>query len=204
MKVYRRYFKVTEGALIDYVTSVHSCRVEAEQRYTDILNNLGAEGDYYVNSNKKLIAIIFKEDPDPKVFRRVSNTNNGWFPKKNCKKGKEIAKELEEVPIKNIEECLEKVGLPVGFYLFHGGVAYKAVIGYIPSDPVVVYISVPWYDEDPEVLEKYKEDHAKGIDYSSDLDALLWEPTPEMVEVKEWECKKAIQEWNDSLKEGKS
>lgn len=199
MNKYNRYFKVTEGALIEAVKECRANNKKANKEYEALLKKIGAEENYYVRDHR-LVAVTFKDAPDPKVFKRNTNTKDGWYPKKNCKAGKEIAQAIESIKVTNEDDCLEIVGLSSGPRMFFAGYCYRATLVVIPKDALEIYISVPWYDEDPAVLEQYKVDRAAGNEFDSCKDAILWEPTPEMTEVKEWEVKKAIQEWNDSLK----
>ena len=53
---------------------------------------------------------------------------------------------------------------------------------------------------EPEKIEQYKADRAAGKFSSRDLDAILWEPTADMIEVKKWEVDRHIDEWNESVK----
>ncbi|MBO9493819.1 hypothetical protein J7438_06935 [Thalassotalea sp. G20_0] len=200
MNKYTRYFKVTSGALIEAVKECRSTNDAANKEYVALLNKLGAEETYYVVGHR-LVAMTFKNSPDQRIYKRNKNTNDGWYPKKNCKEGKEIAQAIESIKTQSVDDCLKAVGLYSGPRIIQGGYAYSATLVVIPSEPMELYVTVPWYDEDPEVIEQYKKDKDARKRSSMSLDALLWKPPSEMTEVKEWEVKKVIQEWNDSLKE---
>ena len=199
MKVYRRYFRVTEGPLIDAVKECLVINDAAKKEYNAILSKIGAEEGYYLNDHR-LVAFTFPESPDPKVFKKHPKTPDGWHPKKNCKEGKEIAKAIEAVKTKNVNDCMATVGLNFSLRIISDNIGHKAAMFVIPADPMTIFVSVPWYDEAPEELEKYRKDRKAGRRLCMNFDAVLWEPTPEMTEVKGWEAEKAVQEWNDSLK----
>lgn len=86
MNHYNRYFKVTEGALIQAVKECRKINQLAREKYKEILKSVGASESYFVRENR-LVAMTFAGEPDGKVFKRVGSTDNGWFPKKNCKAG---------------------------------------------------------------------------------------------------------------------
>ena len=199
MEKYTRYFKVTEGALIKAIKECREINKKADAEYVEILSKLGADKTYYVRGTR-LVAMTFPEAPDSKVFKKNKNTKDGWYPKKNCKAGREIAKALESVKTMDQGDCLKVFDLSSGPRIISGGFGYCATLVVIPSEPMVAFVTVPWFDEDPEVIEQYKKDRDAGKSRRHDIDAILWKPAPEMTEIKEWEVKKAIQEWNDSLK----
>lgn len=62
------------------------------------------------------------------------------------------------------------------------------------SDKAGWFASVPWRDEDPQVLAEYITERDAGTRGHGELDHLLWVPPPEWVEIKEWELKKAMAE----------
>jgi len=53
-------------------------------------------------------SLIFDENPDPKIFKRVNG--NEWMPKKNCKEGKEIQSKLNSADVVQKHELNMCVG----------------------------------------------------------------------------------------------
>jgi len=196
MEVYRRHFRVIKGPLIKAVESAKTLNDLAHKEYEDILSEIGAEPGYY-HRNFELVSIVFKDAPDTKIYKRK---DSGWYPKKNSKAGKQLAARIESVETKNLQDCLEVVGLSSSFSLFYGGYCHHSTLTVIPEKAPVLYVSVPWYDEDPSKVEQYKIDNGKGVMSDMNLDSILWEPTPDMEEVKGWEVDKHIEEWNDRVK----
>lgn len=185
------------GPLIEKMVNIKKVNKRAHEEYKTILAEIGAEETYYQIDNK-LVALVFESEPDRALYKKV---HSGWYPKKNSKKGKELCARLDKVKALPENSCLAVVGLPSSPTIFGCGKCYTPTVLEIPSDPIVCYVAVPWYDEDPEILEKYKEDRANGTHFRRDLDSILWEPTTDMEEIKEWEYLKAIEEWNDSIRD---
>lgn len=197
MDVYRRYFKVTTGPLVDAVKEANDINAEARKKYEALLKDLGAKSTKWYHNNNSLSGIIFDSVPDRGIYKK---TKFGWWPKKNTKEGKVIHAKLEEIETRDLNSCLKVVNLDTWPRLFGNGRVYYAVLTVMPSDPLVAYISVPWYDEDPEKLRKYVEEKKTTVRGDINMDAILWEPTEDMVPVKKWEVDKAIDEWNESVK----
>jgi hypothetical protein len=191
MNIYRRYFKITTGPVIDVVEQAHGINKQAQTKYHDILLSIGAELTYYVQRGK-LVGIIFKDTPDSGKYKELQN--GGWWPKQNTKEGKQLQRIFREVETKDPNDALKEVGLSNDPCMFGCGRCYFPTLTCIPEDPLVIYITIPWKDVDPEELKAYKED-TNWRDCS--LDFLSWEPSPDMVEVKEWEMQKHIDEWNN-------
>lgn len=196
MDIYRRYFKVINGDIIDFIKAANAINKKAREKYMQIAESIGATRKYY-HRDERLCGFIFEKAPDSGVFK---STKWGWYPKRNCKKGKELVERLKAVETKDPQEALKLVGLNNSPTLFGAGKCYFPTLIFIPDDTPVVYITVPWYDEDPETLEKYKKENAEGVHYCGNYDAVLWEPTPEMEEVKKWQVERHIDEWNEKAK----
>lgn len=195
--VYRRYFRVTSGPVMDFISHANEVNDAAHKQYLEILADIGAKLQYYQRDGK-LTGILFEGEPDSGVFKK--NGQFGWYPKKNCAKGREIHKRLESVETINPSMALKSVGLSTVPVLFTGGRCYWATLTIIPETPPAAYVSVPWYDEDPAELEKYREERSKGTWGDGNLDHLLWQPSEGMEPVKEWELSRAIDEWNEKVK----
>lgn len=199
MNKYNRYFRVTEGPLIAAIIEANTVNRAARKLYADILQDIGAQ-ETYLQRDNKLVAVIFDSKPNPNRYKRV---DQGWYPKRNSTEGRDLHRQFELVKTANVQECLATVGLTTSPTIHDPskGVCYFAALMVIPSDPVVAYVRVPWYDEDPEVVEQYKADKAAGIRSCMSLDAITWDPTGDMLEVKEWEMSKAIDEWNAGVRD---
>jgi hypothetical protein len=198
MDVYRRYFRVTEGTLINEIEKIKKINKAAQNEYRRILKNIGANPSKYYHVSQRLTGIIFDDAPDSRVYRRKKH--GGWYPKKNCALGKQIAKKIEAVRTQDPQSALISVGLSAHPTIFANGKSHWPTIAVIPEDKQIVYVSVPWIDEDPKKLKKYVKDREKNIHFNLSYDSLLWEPTNDMTEVKGWEVDKHIDEWNQKIK----
>lgn len=200
MSIYRRIFRATEGPLIEAIKEANEINAKAHSEYRVILEEIGASLKYYV-ADGRMCGIIFDTDPDEKLFRS-RGYNMGWWPKKNCKAGKELCARIKAVKTIDVQSTLKAVGLVGGCHvLFREGYAHKNTLVVIPETPPVAYVSVPWWDVDPEKLEAYKARHADGKEYDHNYEFIQWEPTPEMTEVKKWEFERHVDEWNSKIKE---
>lgn len=195
MNIYQRYFKVESGDLIADVLESIRINNQANDQYKLILDDIGALPKYY-HIDMRVTSICFEITPDTNIYKR---TEQGWYPKKNTKFGRDLHNKLRKIKVKPIDDSLRIIGLESFPTIIHGHTGYSSTIFYTPSDPIVCYVSVPWYDEDPKVLEEYLTDRNNGISFNCAYDHLLWEPTKDMIEVKEWEVKKAVDDWNSSL-----
>ena len=196
MNIYRRYFRVTEGSLVDAVKESVNVNEKAREQYSLLLSEIGAKKEYY-QFNDKLVGILFDKEPDKYLYKKVKN---GWLPKRNNKEAKAINEKFKAVNTVDINDCLNKVGLSNSPAMFDSGKCYYPVLIFIPSEPIVVFVSVPWYDESPDKLAEYKKEKEKGIHMDRNLDFLSWEPSEDMKTIKEWEYRKEIEEWNESIR----
>ena len=201
MDKYTRYFRITSGPVIEAVTECRAINAEAHKQYGEILTELGAEPGYYQREGK-LVAIQFEERPDGDKYKRMDC--GGWYPKRNTKEGRALHKRIDSIVTKPVSSALSEVGLRDNPTIFdsRGGRCYYPTILVKPSDSLVVFISVPWFDCDPDKLVEYVKDREAGTRGDGNYDALLWEPTYDMTEVKNWEVEKEIDQWNESVNNG--
>jgi len=197
MNVYRRFFKVTSGDMLEKIEEIQEINKKARKEYKKFMDKIGAEKDYYVR-DQRLVGIIFKEEPDRYLYKRLKY---GWWPKKNTKAGNELNAQLKSIKTLPENSCLELIGLSSSPTIFMGGKCYRPTLVTIPSAPPILLVSVPWYDEKPDTLAGYIEDKAKGNHRNCNYDAILWKPITGMEEIKEWQYLQAIDDWNASLKD---
>ncbi len=196
MDVYQRYFRIKSGPLVDAVIEANQINADAVIEYQKILKEIGARPEFY-HCGGRLVGVNFESRPHSGLFKRQTF---GWYPKKNCRVGKELAAKIEAVKTKNPKMALKLVGLSDHPTLFGAGRCYSPSMTVIPEKPPVIYISVPWYDEDPDKIEQYKKDHEAGIRSDLNFESILWEPTSEMQEVKRWEVDRHVDEWNEKVR----
>lgn len=196
--VYRRYFKASSEAIISTTKLSIEVNARAREEYQEILKDLEVKDNtYWQDSNKKLIA--FMPTKDLEKYRKVNHCK-GFYPKQNTKFGKELHNRFQSVEtIDPDNKIIELSGNPreieQDFRLSMPGVVI------LPYDVPVVFITVPWYDEDPAVVDEYKKTKEEGVFSRNRIESLLWTPPEGFKEVKEWEVDKAVTTYNDSLKD---
>lgn len=201
MNVYRRYFKVTTGPLIKALKHHREVTKQSHVEYESICTEVGADVGKFYQRDGKLVGFIFSGSPDQEVFKKGKY---GWTPKKNTKRGKAIAKQVAAVKTSDVKDCLKEVGLGNYFArIFTDCRAYGVSIIDIPDSTPWALIAVPWYDENPDVIAKYKDASGSKKHFNANLAAILWEPSADMVELKEWQFNKEISDWNESVKSKK-
>lgn len=199
MNIYRRYFKVTTGPLSTLVLEANAINDIAHEEYSKLTQEVGAKVEYY-HRNRQLTGFTFEGKPDNSIWR-FNPRGYGYWPKQTTKWGKDLVKRIRAVKTKSVTSCLECIGLYDGPTIFGNGQAWYPTLIALPYDVPVILVSTPWYDEDPEVIDKYIIDKASGHHMNHNLDCILWKPTDEMEAIPEWEYKKYIHEWNESIKD---
>ena len=171
---------------------------QAHAEYEEICKEVGAEIGKIYQREGKLVGFIFSGTGlDQRVFKE---SRYGWTPRKNTKYGKEIARRVNSVKTSDVKECLKVVGLSnTRSIIFSDSRAYMPNIIDFPASPPWALISIPWYDENPDTLAKYKIDREKNH-FNANLESIMWEPNTDMVELKEWQYKKEICEWNEQVR----
>lgn len=199
MTIYRRYFKVTSGPIVEAVGQVEAGREKARAAIKELEAELNV-GDMMFYNDGRFAGFDLNDDAETKMFKR---TEHGYYlPKLNYKKGKEIDAKIKALPrLSNQNEALAAVGL-AGSYLvcMNRGMMYKPQLAGRPQLGVWV-VSVPWRDVSEKELDEYRN---RNNGFNSNMDHLLWEPHESMKEIKEWEALKIIDEMNERLKEMKN
>lgn len=191
--VYHRYFRVDTGPIADKASQMVRVNNEVKARYLAVLAEIGAEDTYWVDDHK-LVAMT--PTVDKHLYRKCRD--GGYYPKRNTKFGKDLNKRFSDIArdIINkytlIELCNKPRVICMGMRL------YFPTPTVLPHDDYpVVFIAVPWYDEDPDVIAEYVARKSKGQQTTGETGALLWGPTTHMTEVKEWEVLKEVGEYNE-------
>lgn len=192
MNKYNRYFEFKTGALLNALVDATRQNDASLAEIKIIQQEIGAKSQYVARS-QAFAAFLFDTPPEPKLFRKL---HGGFYPKK----GTPLHARVSALTFVDTSTCLEAVGLPNAPTLFGDSKVYFPQCILLPWEAPVAYLCVPWYDEDPSVLEEYKADRSDGKRYSSNYDSLLWTPPEEGVEIKSWQFEKAIDEWNQHVR----
>jgi len=196
IKSYNRYFRVTDGPLIIAVQECLEHNRESHKQYVEILKDLGAMPECYHHEGK-LIALQFKRRPSSVKYKRMKS--GGWYPRRNSKAGRELCTRIESINIKPMTDALEVIGLSGNPTVFARNREHCPDLTIKHSDPMVVLVSVPWFSENPRLVAEYAEEREAGTRSDANFDALLWEPSDDMVEIGQWAVKKEVYNWNKNL-----
>lgn len=192
--MYFRFFRVTEGELLDELSRLTDERNRAAEEALKLSRKLGAT-NFHVWSRGGLAGFVFEKEPDQKAWCRADRKTGLYWPRKNTVEGKAIWKEIKGLPpIPNVQKALAIVGLDYSFPVICDDRNGYSPVAWGWVDKGVVFVKVPWRDIDPAEMEEYKAARAKGTRMSCMLDHLLWEPPSYMVEIKEWEMLKETEE----------
>lgn len=197
MSVYKRYFRVTEGPMVDEIDHLFEQRLAAGALYRQLADKYGATEANVYDRSGNFAGFVFTMPPDHTVYRRDTKTRL-WLPRKNVPAGKEIWADIKQLPTPEpIENALRLANLEPGLpMLTDAGRWYSPSLWGYGAPRNIWFVSVPWLDVDPEKMAAYKSDKAEGKCFDRDLDALSWEPPAGWTEVKRWQVEKEVDEIN--------
>lgn len=202
MSVYKRYFRVTEGPMVDEIDRLQELLSAAAVHADKVAKQVGGEFKTWQNSGS-FAGFTFKAPPCQKTYRLLKK-HGLWVPRKNTPEGKEVWAAIDQVPLPDPAESALKLAdlTPNAPALFSDSKWYAPTLwGY--GKPVSVwFVSVPWLDVDPEELAAYKKDRAAGSRCDSNLEHLSWEAPEGWVEVKRWQIEKESEELSATEKTG--
>ncbi len=199
--MYHRYFEVKSGPLLKAVADIIAKRQEVIDTWKVFVARVGAK-DVSHWTDGRIAGLSFETAPDRAKW---SEMRGGWWPKKNTREGKALRAEMETLPkMPVLGDALGVIGLINMPVLIDGHAGYRPVMGWHKfPDPGVVFIKVPWREADLNELAEYKaqRESEHPNHFSMELDHLLWQPMPEMVEVKEWEFLRDMEASNNTQKQ---
>jgi hypothetical protein len=194
MSVYRRYFRITEGPMVDEIDRLQDLLGVAAVHADKVAKQVGGEFKTWQSSGH-FAGFTFKETPCQKTYRLLKK-HGLWVPRKNTPEGKEVWAAIDQVPLPApTDSALKLADLSANFpALFDGGKWYAPNLwGY--GKPVSVwFVSVPWLDVDPADLEAYKAERDAKTRRDTNLDHLTWTAPEGWVEVKRWQIEKEAEE----------
>ena len=194
MSVYKRYFRFTEGPVVDEIDRLQELMAVAAVSADKIAKQVG--GDFQTwQSTGSFAGFEFKVTPCENTFRFVKKTGL-WLPRKNTLEGRALWEKIKEVQLPDpIGSALKLAGLSHSFpSLFADGRMYMSVLWGFGKPTSVWFASVPWKDVDPEKLVAYRKDRDAGTRCDGTFEHLEWKPPAEWEEVKEWQISKEAEE----------
>lgn len=194
MSVYQRYFRITEGPVVDEINRLQEIRFAAAKVFAALGDKYKSKSVNTYESSGRFAGFTFDEKPDEAVFRLLKK-HRLWVPRK-IGPGKEIWAEINALPQPApIGDALLLVGLTANLpTLTDNGRWYAPCIWGFGKPRSIWFVSVPWKDVDPAELAQYKLDKAAGTHFNRDLDHLNWEAPADWTEVKNWQIEKEAEE----------
>lgn len=199
MAVYKRYFRITEGPVVDEINRLQDIRVAAAALYMALAEKHGALSANNYDHSGTFAGFTFKETPDTSIYRMLKK-HRLWVPRKTGA-GKAIWAEIDAIDApKPVDRALLLVNLyPGAPCLMEGGRWYAPTVWGYYKPVNIWFISVPWKDVDPAELAQYKLDREAGSRVDSNLEHLSWEAPADWTEVKSWQIEKESEELNATL-----
>lgn len=200
MSVYKRYFRVTEGPMVDEIDRLQELLSVAAVHADKVAKQVGGEFKTWQSSGS-FAGFAFKAPPCQKTYRLLKK-HGLWVPRKNTPEGKEVWAAIEQVPLPApVDSALKLADLSPNFpALCDGGKWYAPALWGFGKPVGVWFVSVPWLDVDPAELEAYKVERDAKTRFDRDLDHLSWAVPEGWVEVKRWQIEKEYEELSASAK----
>jgi hypothetical protein len=197
----RRYFLVESKEADELIKNMNEHNEDVRQKVIALREEVGASDIYTDQSYGNIVGVTFDERPDEeRLYKRVQGERGLFYPRKNTKEGRELAKKFESIPELMTESTcgiLELFDLK-GSGMLSGMTLYMPNIHIIPNN--AVYISIPSHDIPLEELERRKASGQTDTNLNSMISSAKWIPPECFTELKEWEVQKAYDEYNESLK----
>lgn len=203
--IVRRFFLVEDLTALAMMQEIQEAIKVRDAALTKLRRSIKCS-DIYVNEIDGSLSFTFKNKPNLNWTNIRSRRRSDLYrPSKVTAEGKLMAARLKELPeYRSQKEILPLFGLPQNFPMYFAyGYTYYAGVVYLSSNESV-YLSVPYMNFDPEVLEAYLKlgnSDLSRIELTNLDAAAAWlHPPKTLTEVKEWELQKAIADHNESLK----
>lgn len=188
MSVYRRYFKVPFDSPVHVkLNEIMDQHDAASAAYHRIKNAVGAESILAHTETMSLEGFCFNPRIEHPDWTKPDRSNGSQRPRRTTINGKKLWAEIESVPkCENLYSALELAGLSSSAFggINIGCTFYRTTLAW--RRDTYLFVSVPWMDEDPETLQRYK-DGFYEVWRGGNLNHLLWKPPADWVEVRKWE-----------------
>lgn len=194
MSVYKRYFRFTEGPVVDEIDRLQDLFTVAAQSAVKVAEQVGGEFQTWQSSGG-FAGFKFKDIPCEQTFRYVKKTRL-WLPRKNTPEGKAVWAAIDQVSLPDpVSSAIKLAGLTPDIpALFADGRCYVPTLWGFGKPVGIWFVSVPWMDVDPAELAQYKVDFAAGTRGDRNLEHLTWQVPEGWAEVKEWQIRKESEE----------
>lgn len=194
-----RYFIAPNSPLTDRLKEIGAERKKAGETLLAFIKEIGASQMYGSSPESYRFDFKASSDADPAIWRKTKPYRSEYFfvPKKNTPEGKAMAARIKALPpCPPMDDALRVVPqLPVGFpCVIENGRGYRPFIRYWNPDTETLVVSIPWRDVPAEELAEYvkQAESDERHSWSASLDYAQWQPPKWLIEVKEWEALKLI------------
>lgn len=189
-----RFFRVTEGPLIEAIAKINAAQDAMRKTYKAVSKEF--DGDIMVGGGGFIVGV--KPKPNCVLSDWKKLRNGLYVPKKTTQQGKDWAAKLKALPkFPMLGDALNAIGLSANMpVLIEGDRGLCNVLGGFP-DLGIWFVRVPWCDVSKKEIAEYKREKKAGNRFSLFLDHLCWTPHASMKEVKEWEY---LKEWDELKK----
>ncbi len=191
----RRYFKVNHTKADELLAAWHERRDAALDTARELREAIGASEMYQDTGNGLIVAVDFDFPPDPDVYRVIKG--HGYYPRKNSKAGREMAKRFDAVPrIAPLRDSgiLELFGAK-DLHRLNGMTLSRSSLIEVPG--VALFLTVPADDATQAELEEKQRNGCGDTNTNSRVALAEWVPPEGLIAVREWEVQKVIDEYNN-------
>jgi hypothetical protein len=191
-----RFFLVMPGNPIwDAFMEDQKLRDEARKIVVPFMESIGA--DHCFGNNGDNYSFTFKDAPDLAIWRRQSH-HKSYRPHQRRKNASEMAKAVKALPASpSYNEVFRATGLYYGFpCIIDGNNGYRPALRYynVAGPKAKLLLQVPWEQYDEDEMLQYRLDNAADKHGNATNDYLQWIPHSSMIEIKEWEALKILDE----------
>lgn len=199
MSMYQRYFRVTNGPMLEKAREIETQREQDRAAMIAFCNEIGAENALHYRDGS-CAGFKFKSSPDKNVWKQP-NSFNAYMPRKNTAEGRAMQERIKALStIAPVADAIKVIGLEANCpVLIDGRAGYCSTLTG-SAHLGVLFVGVPWRDVSPEEIASYRQENEAGRYFSIEMEHLCWEPSADMVEIKRWELEKEIDELNARLK----
>jgi hypothetical protein len=191
-----RFFKIVDGPVWDQFIADRKLRIAAEKTIKQFMKSIGADNAYGSGPTSYCFTFPRSTKVDLTMWTPNKRIKGAYYPAKRGKAAAELRASFAELPVYvDINRCLTTVDLHPGFpSLIEASRGYSPHLRFYSIDEHLIIIQVPWKEVSKAEMDKYIAAHEKGLHSSAMYDYLRWTPHESMIEIKEWEALKIIDE----------
>ncbi len=200
----RRFFEIKDDKAFELLEKQSKEKESIVDKYSELKEELGAD-EVLMRDDGYVIGMSFDFEPDYKSWKKVKpssfNRKAIYFPKRNSKVGKALYKKFKDIGnVPNSDDSGVMELYDANKMVFMGMTLSKSSL-IVLDNPTRAFISMAWVDTPTEELERrleLAEYESEERDLKSLIEVSKWEKPDCLIELKEWELKKIIDEQEES------